>query len=236
MIKEFEILGEVQKIDLKIDEIKREQKQSSEKENLDFLRKKLAGARTAVDTMKEILKKEEKVLRREEGELEAISSKVEKEEKRLYDGTITDPKELRGIERETTHLKEKRDEMETQLLKKLEIIESIQEEIENLQNELKKLFEDEKESEKKYESLLIKLYNELNQIKERRHQLVEDIRLETITLYEKVRVERSGLGAVELKNGICHGCHLELPAEDIDNIINTKELRQCPYCTRIIIR
>ena len=149
MIKEFETLGEVQKIDLEIDAIKSQKKRSAEKDNLDFSRKNLARVQSVLAAKEENLKKQEKAQKKEEGELEMIALKIQKEEKLLYDGTITDSRELSSIERETTYLKKMREQLETKILEKLESNEMLQEEIENLNKEIGKVADDLNSTEEK---------------------------------------------------------------------------------------
>ena len=54
--------------------------------------------------------------RRIEGEVEGLTARIEPEEKRLYDGSVRNPKELQNIQHELDALKHQRTKLEDQLL------------------------------------------------------------------------------------------------------------------------
>ncbi len=56
--------------------------------------------------------------------------------------------------------------------------------------------------------------------------------------YEALRVKRGGVGAARLIGDRCDGCHLTLPAVDVEHIrhLPPDELALCTQCDRILVR
>jgi predicted nucleic acid-binding Zn-ribbon protein len=71
-----------------------------------------------------------------------------------------------------------------------------------------------------------------------RAQLAVGIPPDLLARYEAVRAKRGGVGAAALVGDRCDGCHLVLPAVDVDRIrhLSPDELAVCPECDRILVR
>ncbi len=69
----------------------------------------------------------------------------------------------------------------------------------------------------------------------KRDEYKEEIEIETIDLYEKLRGEKGGLAVVEMINQMCQGCHVEVPPAQADKVSSGEEYSRCPNCRRILI-
>jgi hypothetical protein len=56
--------------------------------------------------------------------------------------------------------------------------------------------------------------------------------------YERLRVRLGGIGAARLEHGSCGGCHLALPAVELDQIrrASPEAVITCEQCGRILVR
>ena len=56
--------------------------------------------------------------------------------------------------------------------------------------------------------------------------------------YERLRTQLGGTGAARLVGGSCSGCHLSLPAMEVDRIRKAPpdEVITCDQCGRILVR
>jgi predicted nucleic acid-binding Zn-ribbon protein len=56
--------------------------------------------------------------------------------------------------------------------------------------------------------------------------------------YEKLRDRLGGVGAARLEHGACGGCHLALPAVELDHIRRAppEAIIICEQCGRILVR
>jgi hypothetical protein len=52
--------------------------------------------------------------------------------------------------------------------------------------------------------------------------------------YEQIFERRGGTAVVEVRNGICQGCHINLPPQLFNELQRTRDVRMCPNCHRIL--
>jgi predicted nucleic acid-binding Zn-ribbon protein len=67
---------------------------------------------------------------------------------------------------------------------------------------------------------------------------VASIPSDLLSLYENLRARLGGIGAARLVKGSCAGCHLALPATEVDRIkrVPPDEIVRCDQCGRILVR
>jgi hypothetical protein len=189
---------------------------------------KLGEARLNLDT----LAIEQKRL---EYDIDAFSQKAAAEEKRLYDGSVANGKELESIQHEIANLKTRRGRLEDDLLERLQLREDLEAEIaasettvSESRTALEKLGLD---SEAELAEIAATLTRDLAE----RGALAANVDEETLELYEDLRSQKKGVGAAALTDGICQGCHEKLSAMELDKLKKTAGLKRCDYCRRILI-
>ena len=71
-----------------------------------------------------------------------------------------------------------------------------------------------------------------------RDELAAGLPSDLVARYEAIRRRRGGVGAAGLVGDRCDGCHLVLPAVDLDRIrrLPADEVVICPECDRILVR
>ena len=52
--------------------------------------------------------------------------------------------------------------------------------------------------------------------------------------YEQIFERRGGTAVVEVRNGTCQGCHMNLPPQLFNELQRTRDVRLCPNCNRIL--
>jgi len=52
--------------------------------------------------------------------------------------------------------------------------------------------------------------------------------------YEKIRKMRQGQAVVVVRGDVCPGCHLGVPPQTVNEVLQTGEVRSCPHCLRIL--
>ena len=56
---------------------------------------------------------------------------------------------------------------------------------------------------------------------------------EIIFKFERI-IQRNSEGIVSVKNGVCSGCHMILPAQFANIVREGESINFCPYCSRIL--
>jgi predicted nucleic acid-binding Zn-ribbon protein len=71
-----------------------------------------------------------------------------------------------------------------------------------------------------------------------RTEAADDLPEDLVARYERLRARLDGIGAAPLVGGRCGGCHLSLPATEVDRIRREPPdaLITCDQCGRILVR
>src|SRR5688500_10977327 len=173
--------------------------------------------------------------RRLELEIDSMSAKLAAEEKRMYDGTIANAKELEALQHEIAGLKERRSRGEDQ---RLELMERREE----LEGRAATAGEEVVAARAHVDGLGRDAARELEQVEaglaERRiarQALVREFDEQLLELYEDLRRQKKGIGAAALVDGVCQGCQQKLSAVELDMLKHTDDIKRCEYCRRIVV-
>ncbi len=231
----FDELKKLQSIDSEIDSLETKRASLPEIERLEALQVELTKLQNNLSKIEKELKEEERKQKKMEGELDLVSLKIDKEEKKLYSGTIANPKELASIQEEIKVLKNQNDEQETRLLEELDVVDNLKKEVSELTSQIDDLSAERSEVDKKYKEVAAEIDAQLGKLRNERRNVVPNIEESILSLYEDLRKTKQGLAVVQLKDGVCQGCHMELPAEEVDKMLHSDDLWQCDNCKRIIV-
>jgi uncharacterized protein len=99
----------------------------------------------------------------------------------------------------------------------------IQQQEEELTNEQDKIKNESKEKEKELEGL-----------KKQEKDVNKGLDEEILFKFERIIRSKSGVGIVPIRNSVCTGCHMALPAQFVNEVRLGNEIRFCPYCSRIL--
>jgi hypothetical protein len=80
--------------------------------------------------------------------------------------------------------------------------------------------------------------DELQRERKERAALVSEVPDELLARYEQLRRKLGGTGAARLVGGSCGGCHLQLPAMELDRVRKAAPdaILYCDQCGRILVR
>jgi len=202
----------------------------------------LAAARNEADTAERALgelKLRLDVVGRDQSKLEheidSLTQKAAAEDKRLYDGSIVNAKELESIQHEIENLKRRRSDREDEMLGLMEV----REELERRSTEAQSASDTLRE---RVETVGGAALEELTEIEAElvskiaeRQAILPEIEPDILELYEDLRKQKKGIGAAALVDGVCQGCHEQLSAMELDRIKRVEGVRRCEYCRRILV-
>jgi uncharacterized protein len=170
-----------------------------------------------------------------EHEIDSMSQKAAAEERRLYDGSVANARELDSITHEVDNLKKRRSDREDELLALMEVREELegQERAAGERSEALRARVEEVGSVAADE--LERLRIELKERSEARTALAETIDAEFLELYEELRPQKKGIAAVALIDGVCQGCHEQLSSVYVDRLKRVEGPKRCEHCRRILV-
>jgi predicted nucleic acid-binding Zn-ribbon protein len=170
-----------------------------------------------------------------EHEIDSMSQKAAAEERRLYDGSVANARELDSITHEVDNLKKRRSDREDELLALMEVREELeaQERAAGERSEALRARVEEVGSVAADE--LERLRIEVKERSEARVALAEAVDPEFLELYEELRPQKKGVAAVALIDGVCQGCHEQLSSVYVDRLKRVEGPKRCEHCRRILV-
>ena len=180
---------------------------------------------------KAVVQELEKERRKKEKELEVEKEKIAKFESKLYD--VKTNKEYQALLKEIEMAKEANDKTEEDILLLMDKAEEIKKDYETLAALLKKR-EAEVEKEKgKLNRELESIDKTIRELKAQRDNLLSVVSDSLKETYTTLIVKRGGLAVVNLKNGVCQGCFMNIPPQLFIEATKNRQLILCPSCNRI---
>jgi uncharacterized protein len=170
-----------------------------------------------------------------EHEIDSMSQKAAAEERRLYDGSVANARELDSITHEVDNLKKRRSDREDELLALMEVREELEGEERAAGERSEALRARVEEVESVAADELERLKDELKERSEARTVLAETIDPEFLELYEELRPQKKGIAAVALIDGVCQGCHEQLSSVYVDRLKRVEGPKRCEHCRRILV-
>lgn len=173
--------------------------------------------------------------RRLEGDLDSLQRKIDAEQKRMFDGSVVNAKELQAIEAEVTNLRGRRSRIEDVLLEDMERRESLESQVGPLEESatVARAKLDELESTSARE--LVDTERELAQRAGARAELEAGLDPDLLGLYQDLRKQKKGVGAAALVDGICQGCHQQLSPVYLERLKRSDGTWRCEHCRRILV-
>jgi predicted nucleic acid-binding Zn-ribbon protein len=228
-------LLDLQGIDLVIDRLHSRLAALETGEEVGALRTQLQVAESQVGELKLALDAVSKEQRRLEGDVDSMEQKIEAERKRMFDGSVANPKELQSIAAEVESLQHRKSRTEDAVLEQMERHEQLEGGLGELESALAEARRRLEEVEETSGRELVEIESDLKTRTEEREALARDIDDELLDLYEDLRRSKKGVGAAALVDGVCQGCHQKLSAVYLDRLKRAEGIRRCEYCRRIVI-
>ena len=224
-------LYELQEIDLDI-----EQKTGTLAQIKDQLGKDddLVAASADLDTARKSLVALEHQQRTAEWGVEELETKIAAEEKKLYAGSVKNPRELMSLQHEIELIKEQRGDREEHLLAIMMEADKAQQDVSSKQSELETMEKDWQENQKRLSSEQKELEANLDTLTQKRESFRSIIDPASLNAYDELRYVKQGLAVAKLVQGRCQGCRISLPMSDQQKARLGHKLATCSNCGRIL--
>lgn len=177
-------------------------------------------------------------LRSLEGELAGVESHLTAEEARLYAGTVSVARELQAMSVEVESLRRRRSGLEDQVLGTMTELDPLDERERELLDRRGRFDAEGSRLRAALAEAETDIDEELVGVRSRRSEAAAHLDAALVALYEKVRARGAGVGVATLSGGRCGGCHLGLPAVEVERLrrLAPDELAYCDHCGRILVR
>lgn len=191
----------------------------------------LVGARTRVGDLQLEVDKAE-------ADLVPVRERRERDQRRVDDGTVTDPKQLNALLDEIIHLGRRIGDLEDIELEVMEQLEAATGRQQMLATELTELENSMRALIASRDEQLAQLDGEIAVHRAARDGLAAEIPADLLALYDKIRDRSGGLGAAALRGRRCSGCQLEVTQTALAGFAAAAddEVLRCEECERVLVR
>jgi hypothetical protein len=172
--------------------------------------------------------------RRIEGQVETLTARILPEEKRLYDGSVKNPKELSSIQHELELLKEQRSKLEDELLDVLSRLEIADAEHKVSQKAVLQLETGWAAEQQALKHEAKRLNDSIARSDAKRAAQKPKLTPRAFQVYEEVRRRRGGMAVARIQGSACGGCRVSLPDAVRKRAFASDQIPQCPNCERIL--
>jgi uncharacterized protein len=173
-----------------------------------------------------------------EADLEPVRERLARNQARIADGTVADPKALSSMLDEVSHLKKRISDLEDAELEVMEQLEAAVATRETLLARIDQVDDELIATTTERDRQLSALDAEMDGLRTERAEIAPLIPADLLVLYDRIGGSHRGVGAAELRQRRCTGCQLEVNAADLRRFsaAPADEVLRCEECGRILIR
>jgi predicted nucleic acid-binding Zn-ribbon protein len=173
-----------------------------------------------------------------EAELASTEARIAAVNRRLYGGEVSASRELAAMQADVEGLRQRASDLEDRILALLEEREPFDGEVDAAEEAIAALETRLAEALRALAAAEAVVDGELAGLEAQRQEAAAGIDPEALSAYEQLRARMGGVAVARLVGSRCDGCHLTLPATELDRIrhLPPGELATCDQCGRILVR
>lgn len=173
-----------------------------------------------------------------EADLEPVRGRLARNQQRIADGSVADPKALEGLVEEVAHLTRRISDLEDAELDVMQRLEDATTARDELAGAEQSVDGDLAEASTERDRAVGAVDAEIKAAEAERTEVRADIPDDLAALYERIRTGHGGVGAAALTRRRCTGCQLELNSADLRAYAAAapEEVLRCEECNRILVR
>jgi predicted nucleic acid-binding Zn-ribbon protein len=173
-----------------------------------------------------------------EADVEQVRTRIDRDRQRLEAGQVSSPRELENLQSEIESLIRRQSDLEEIVLDVMERQEGAQERRDAALSEREEITANREVVTARRDAALGEIGEQAGKAGDRRAAVAGEEPQDLLDLYERMRVQHTGVGAAALRGGRCEGCHLSLNTVDLNSMraADPDEVLRCEECRRILVR
>ena len=236
-MSELDDLLVVQNLDTSLDQLRHRKRTLPERAALKNLEDELAALesqRADVQTQLDAITARQQ---ESERETEATVKRIGEIDTRMRSGAVA-ARDLTAMQTEIDHLQERQRDLEDRTLEAMEEREPLETILSDLNDKAGSLDERSVSARAALAEAEVAVDSEIGTEETARAAAAANLPADLLQQYERLRDRLGGVGAAPLVGGSCGGCHLTLPATELDRIkkLPPDAVVHCEQCGRILVR
>jgi predicted nucleic acid-binding Zn-ribbon protein len=167
-------------------------------------------------------------------EIQSLSDKMSRSEKRLYGGKVKNPKELADLQAEIASLKRRRQKLEDMLLEAMIEREEAEEARDEADAALEKTASIWSTRQADLKAEWGEFGQRLERIQQEREAVVPRIEAAVMATYESLREQKGGQAVALVRDDVCTGCGVAI-SPSAEWKLRQGEMCHCDTCRRILV-
>ena len=173
--------------------------------------------------------------RQVEGEIDALTRRRDEERARLFDGSLTQMREIQAAEAEVAATERRRSEHEDQLLEVMEAVEAAETEAAGLAADRAALAEQLTAARAARDAAAGELTDRIAAAVAARAPVLARLPEPLRARYEEAAARGQGTGVGVLRDEACTACRITFPRSDLNALLTGPPLATCPNCRRLLV-
>ena len=193
----------------------------------------LTEAREAAARRKDALRAAEQNFKEREYAADELRHKIAPLEKKLYQGSILNPKELDDLQQDIESLKRRRSQLDDQAIEAMEALDEAQRAMNEAEQRLEELEQEHQSGQAGLRAQIATMQSEIGELEGDRNEQAAEAEPSLLQLYERIAATRQRPVA-KVEGGACQGCRISLPISLVQRARTGNEIVQCSSCERIL--
>lgn len=234
----LERLLEVQEHDIAVDRLRHRRATLPERAELAEVERQAKETQQRLEALR---RQRDEVVERQtrlEADVAASEKRAADIEARMSSGAVRAGRDLEAMAEEIESLKRRVSSLEDQVLEAMEEREPLDAELDVLEARTEELRMTASRLIEEIRTAEADIDREVEAETRAREDSIAAVDPAVASEYERLRVRLDGIGVARLVSGSCAGCHLSLPATEIDRLkrMDDDEIAHCDQCGRILVR
>ncbi|HVP05773.1 MAG TPA: hypothetical protein VMT90_08870 [Dehalococcoidia bacterium] len=180
-----------------------------------------------------------RALRSEQKDIELtvdeVRNKAAEIEKKLYSGSVKNPKELQDLDADLKSLREETKRREEKLLGMLVQVDEAEGELATVTEALNAIETEWLSGQDNLRREKAEIEPEVARLQAIRNEEAAGVERNVLSLYNLLRERRGGIAVAKVERGMCQGCRISLPMSVIQRARTGNGIIQCVSCERILL-
>ena len=173
-----------------------------------------------------------------DADVEQVKARKQRDQQRMDQGLVSNPKDLQRMQQEMVSLERRISSLEDEEIEVMERLEEAQSTLDTVTTQLAATDQKIAAASAARDEKTSEIDHSLGDLESQRGPVAAELPADLVTLYDRLRQSKGGVGAALLRARRCSGCMLDLDNAELATIraAADDDVMRCEECSRILVR